>query len=159
MDGRGFSFPFEPYDIQLQFMQALYRCIDDGNIGIFESPTGTGKSLSIICASLTWLRHQQQKTFNPPQAEGDTDEPDWMVESARKEKRQDAIYAIQALEARLQRARDHERKAKQRYEDGRSHPKKRVRSVAASRWMLMSIFRKRVLSARRGMPSRITNFC
>ena len=40
MDGRDFSFPFEPYDIQLQFMQALYRCIDDGNIGIFESPTG-----------------------------------------------------------------------------------------------------------------------
>lgn len=40
MDGPAFSFPFEPYDIQLQFMQALYRCIDDGNIGIFESPTG-----------------------------------------------------------------------------------------------------------------------
>jgi chromosome transmission fidelity protein 1 len=40
MDGPDFSFPFEPYDIQLEFMQALYSCIDDGNIGIFESPTG-----------------------------------------------------------------------------------------------------------------------
>jgi chromosome transmission fidelity protein 1 len=135
-----FSFPFEPYDIQLQLMQALYRCIDDGNIGIFESPTGTGKSLSIICASLTWLRHQQRQRFNPPGAEEDTDEPDWMVESARKEKRQDAVYAIQALEARLQRAREKERKSKQRYEDGRSHPKKRVRSIAGKWTTLMSIF-------------------
>lgn len=154
-----FSFPFEPYDIQLQFMQALYSCIDDGNVGIFESPTGTGKSLSIICASLTWLRHQQRQKFNPPQAPADSDEPDWMVESARKEKRQDAIYAIQALEARLQRARESEQKSKQRYENGRSHPKKRVRSIACCTATLMPIFRRRVRSARPRRPSRTTSFC
>ena len=37
-------------------MTELYQCLDQGGVGIFESPTGTGKSLSLICGSLTWLR-------------------------------------------------------------------------------------------------------
>ena len=35
------EFPFEPYPIQLQFMQALYETIEKRQIGFFESPTGT----------------------------------------------------------------------------------------------------------------------
>lgn len=35
-----FHHPYEPYDIQLQFMRTLYECIDQGKVGIFESPTG-----------------------------------------------------------------------------------------------------------------------
>ena len=36
-----FQFPFEPYDIQVQFMQNLYTALEGGKLGIFESPTGT----------------------------------------------------------------------------------------------------------------------
>lgn len=36
-----FSFPFQPYDIQKQFMTELYFTIQDNKLGIFESPTGT----------------------------------------------------------------------------------------------------------------------
>lgn len=36
-----FPFPFKPYDIQEQFMRALYRTLNQGKVGIFESPTGT----------------------------------------------------------------------------------------------------------------------
>ncbi|KAE8740581.1 hypothetical protein FOCC_FOCC013914 [Frankliniella occidentalis] len=50
-----FSFPFSPYPIQKDFMTALYTALEDGKLGIFESPTGTGKSLSLICGALTWL--------------------------------------------------------------------------------------------------------
>jgi chromosome transmission fidelity protein 1 len=37
---KDFHHPFEPYPIQQQFMAALYECIEDGKVGIFESPTG-----------------------------------------------------------------------------------------------------------------------
>ncbi|XP_064609498.1 ATP-dependent DNA helicase DDX11-like [Liolophura sinensis] len=56
-----FAFPFEPYGIQVGFMKALYQSLEMGKIGIFESPTGTGKSLSLICGALTWLQHYEEK--------------------------------------------------------------------------------------------------
>jgi chromosome transmission fidelity protein 1 len=37
---RNFHHPYEPYPIQLDFMNALYDCIEKGQVGIFESPTG-----------------------------------------------------------------------------------------------------------------------
>ena len=37
-----FKFPFEPYSIQLDFMRQLYETVEAGQVGIFESPTGTG---------------------------------------------------------------------------------------------------------------------
>jgi hypothetical protein len=47
--------------LQLQLMRSMYKCLDSGGVGIFESPTGTGKSLSIICAALTWLQRSDVK--------------------------------------------------------------------------------------------------
>lgn len=57
-----FDFPFEPYAIQHQFMSALYDVIEHKRIGIFESPTGTGKSLSLTCGALKWWYDNQQTT-------------------------------------------------------------------------------------------------
>ncbi|CAM9185047.1 unnamed protein product, partial [Ectocarpus sp. 13 AM-2016] len=34
-------FPFEPYDVQKQLMRKIYSTLENGGIGIFESPTGT----------------------------------------------------------------------------------------------------------------------
>ncbi|XP_077295198.1 ATP-dependent DNA helicase DDX11 [Arctopsyche grandis] len=56
-----FSFPFEPYDIQKAFMQQLYDCLESGKLGIFESPTGTGKSLSLCCGAIQWLNDHNAK--------------------------------------------------------------------------------------------------
>eukprot|EP00899_Mesostigma_viride_P006276 jgi/Mesvir1/1564/Mv25078-RA.3 len=61
------AFPFTPYPIQQQLMQKIYDTIDSGGVGIFESPTGTGKTLSVICSALQWL--EDQKT--PPVKSGD----------------------------------------------------------------------------------------
>ena len=36
-----FPFPFKPYDIQREFMRELYAALEEGKIGLFESPTGT----------------------------------------------------------------------------------------------------------------------
>ncbi|KAL7077695.1 hypothetical protein ACQ4LE_003236 [Meloidogyne hapla] len=56
-----FGFPYDPYPIQSQLMNAIYNSAEQGNIAIFESPTGTGKSLSTICASLTWLEENEKR--------------------------------------------------------------------------------------------------
>ena len=51
-----FPFPYpQPYGIQTQLMTQLWKTIENARLGIFESPTGTGKSLSIICGSVHWL--------------------------------------------------------------------------------------------------------
>ena len=36
-----FPFPFPPYDIQEDFMNSLFHVLENGEVGIFESPTGT----------------------------------------------------------------------------------------------------------------------
>ena len=40
-DITAYKFPFQPYDIQYEFMKNLYQVIEEGKVGIFESPTGT----------------------------------------------------------------------------------------------------------------------
>uniref|UniRef100_A0A3Q2W0Q9 DEAD/H (Asp-Glu-Ala-Asp/His) box helicase 11 n=1 Tax=Haplochromis burtoni TaxID=8153 RepID=A0A3Q2W0Q9_HAPBU len=59
--GEQFPFPYQPYNIQEEFMQALYSALDKGKVGIFESPTGTGKSLSLICGALSWLTDYEER--------------------------------------------------------------------------------------------------
>lgn len=41
-------------------MQQLFQVLEHKQIGIFESPTGTGKSLTLTCGALTWLHQHEQ---------------------------------------------------------------------------------------------------
>ncbi|XP_017086789.1 ATP-dependent DNA helicase DDX11 [Drosophila eugracilis] len=55
-----FGFPYTAYAIQEQLMQDIFQVLENGKVGIFESPTGTGKSLTLTCSALTWLaRHEE----------------------------------------------------------------------------------------------------
>ncbi|KAL4583896.1 hypothetical protein LXL04_008481 [Taraxacum kok-saghyz] len=79
------AFPFTPYSIQIDFMNALYDSLDKGGIAMLESPTGTGKTLSIICSALQWLVDRKQRKNNDNTVDthqngttGDDDEPDWL---------------------------------------------------------------------------------
>lgn len=49
------TFPFEPYPLQKAYMEKVIDCLQNEKNGILESPTGTGKTLSILCSSLAWL--------------------------------------------------------------------------------------------------------
>ncbi|CAF4234563.1 unnamed protein product [Rotaria sp. Silwood2] len=62
IDGLTVLFPFEAYQCQLDYMKAVVECLIKGQNGILESPTGTGKTLSLLCASLAWL--EQNKIHN-----------------------------------------------------------------------------------------------
>ncbi|KAI3786068.1 hypothetical protein L1987_45195 [Smallanthus sonchifolius] len=83
------AFPFKPYSIQIDFMNALYDSLGKGGIAMLESPTGTGKTLSIICSALQWLFDRKQGQNNDSLVEkhpngtnvddvGSDDEPDWL---------------------------------------------------------------------------------
>ncbi|RYG59961.1 hypothetical protein EON64_19715 [archaeon] len=56
-----YGFPFLPYPQQLQLMGAITECIETGKVGILESPTGSGKTLSTICATFTWLQKEKER--------------------------------------------------------------------------------------------------
>ncbi|XP_031739564.1 Fanconi anemia group J protein-like isoform X1 [Cucumis sativus] len=56
------EFPFRPYGSQLEFMDRVISTLDraqrEGHChALLESPTGTGKSLSLLCSSLAWQKN------------------------------------------------------------------------------------------------------
>lgn len=70
------KFPFTPYDIQTKYMEKVIDCLENGQNGILESPTGTGKTLSLLCASLAWLQVKKtQLEAQIKEKKGDTDSP------------------------------------------------------------------------------------
>ncbi|KAH3665564.1 hypothetical protein OGAPHI_003751 [Ogataea philodendri] len=80
---RQFNHPYTPYDVQVRLMEAIYDTMAGGfKVGIFESPTGTGKTLSIICSTMTWLREQKQRA-NAILEDDDDDEPEWIRKAYR----------------------------------------------------------------------------
>uniref|UniRef100_A0A8C7GCD9 ATP-dependent DNA helicase DDX11 n=1 Tax=Oncorhynchus kisutch TaxID=8019 RepID=A0A8C7GCD9_ONCKI len=117
-----FPFPYQPYPIQEQFMQALYGALEHGKVGIFESPTGTGKSLSLICGALSWLRDHEEKrrqeadrllqgdgctslsissslstttSSTPPSSSA---EPDWITDFVQKKAERDFVSKLKVDE-------------------------------------------------------------
>ncbi|XP_063237432.1 regulator of telomere elongation helicase 1 homolog isoform X2 [Bacillus rossius redtenbacheri] len=62
------SFPFKPYDVQGPYMEKVIQCLQQGQNGVLESPTGTGKTLSLLCSSLAWLT--AKKAQRQAQAQG-----------------------------------------------------------------------------------------
>uniref|UniRef100_A0A2S2P209 Regulator of telomere elongation helicase 1 homolog n=1 Tax=Schizaphis graminum TaxID=13262 RepID=A0A2S2P209_SCHGA len=49
------DFPYEPYEVQKKYIEKVLECLQNGHNGVLESPTGTGKTLSLLCSSLAWL--------------------------------------------------------------------------------------------------------
>ncbi|XP_045534903.1 ATP-dependent DNA helicase DDX11 [Papilio machaon] len=99
-----FSFPFQAYDIQEKFMKELYFTIEKRRLGIFESPTGTGKSLSICCGALQWYSDNRQKTIQDIEDDINkiktdlknlTDSEDWLQAEYDKIKKNQTLNELQ----------------------------------------------------------------
>ena len=59
---RFFRFPHPTaYDIQLESAYFIYKAIETRKVAVLESPTGTGKTFSLICGAGTWLTMQKKK--------------------------------------------------------------------------------------------------
>ncbi|XP_076911660.1 regulator of telomere elongation helicase 1 homolog [Bidens hawaiensis] len=50
------EFPFEAYDCQLVYMDKVIHSLQDKSNALLESPTGTGKTLCLLCATLAWRK-------------------------------------------------------------------------------------------------------
>ncbi|KAL5263634.1 hypothetical protein ACHWQZ_G008861 [Mnemiopsis leidyi] len=115
-----FEFPFEPYQIQRDFMKNLYETIEQKKIGIFESPTGTGKSLSIICSVLKWQRDQKEREEKEirekmESLKKEVDEPDWVNEQYQQQKVQQLISEKQAATEKVSRRQKRVLKSRKRF--------------------------------------------
>ncbi len=47
-------FPYEPYPIQLVFMERVLEAVQESKDALLESPTGTGKTACLLVAVLAW---------------------------------------------------------------------------------------------------------
>ncbi|XP_047913880.2 ATP-dependent DNA helicase DDX11 isoform X2 [Anser cygnoides] len=146
-----FPFPYRPYPIQERFMAALYGALQAGQVGIFESPTGTGKSLSLICGALSWLRDFEEKkkqeearllaledkgreekqplTSDEPGRSTSKDssgEPDWITAFVQKKEEQDMVNRLK--EEQIRRKKREERLEKIRHNVQLKYAAKRKRS-------------------------------
>ena len=119
-----FPFPFPPYHVQHDFMTSLFQTLESGGLGIFESPTGTGKSLSLICGTLTWyvahekerLRRLRQKVAEKPKNDQGDDGDDWITAQSQRLKaeqaRQLAKLELEALDEQQERMKELHRRRK-----------------------------------------------
>ncbi|XP_070475029.1 ATP-dependent DNA helicase DDX11 isoform X1 [Equus przewalskii] len=164
-----FPFPFTPYSIQKDFMAELYQVLEAGKIGIFESPTGTGKSLSLICGALSWLRDFEQKKRQeearlletgtlplnvgkdqPPSLSSSCQEtpdvlrpagePDWVAQFMQKKEERDLVDRLQ--EERVRRREREERLRQIRHNAQLKHAAKRVRQEEEETERLLRLSRE-----------------
>lgn len=93
-------------------MQAVFRTIEQGKIGLFESPTGTGKSLSLICAAFTWLRLDMERRVHGQVATNKGKDPDWVIAYEAKKKMDELTWHEEELRKRIETAREKEANAR-----------------------------------------------
>lgn len=59
--GINVEFPKTPYPCQIQYMEHVIRALSSGSNALLESPTGTGKTLCLLCATLAWQESRKSK--------------------------------------------------------------------------------------------------
>lgn len=56
------QFPYQPYQLQIDFISKVIESCETGKYALLESPTGTGKTLSLLCSILSWKQARGLKS-------------------------------------------------------------------------------------------------
>ena len=59
------DFPKQPYPCQVDYMAQVVKALSTGTNALLESPTGTGKTLCLLCSSLSWQQNARKKMEVP----------------------------------------------------------------------------------------------
>lgn len=51
--------PYEIYESQQSFIAYVLKCLDEKSHALIQSPTGTGKTMSLLCSTLAWAHDYQ----------------------------------------------------------------------------------------------------
>lgn len=73
IDGVSVTLPFKPYPAQVGVVRNVIHGLKYHRNVMVESPTGTGKSVALLCAALGWLKHyavNEEQSSKPLAAEG-----------------------------------------------------------------------------------------
>ncbi|CAL8115694.1 unnamed protein product [Orchesella dallaii] len=57
------EFPCKPYPSQMAMMSKVITGLKQRKNCLLESPTGSGKSLALLCSALAWQRHEAARVF------------------------------------------------------------------------------------------------
>ena len=62
IEGINIYYPYEPYPAQIEYMTKIIQTLNKGkSITALESPTGTGKTLCLLCSVLGWIEQKGHK--------------------------------------------------------------------------------------------------
>ncbi|XP_034664578.1 ATP-dependent DNA helicase DDX11 [Drosophila subobscura] len=136
-----FGFPFAPYAIQEQLMQELFSVLERRQVGIFESPTGTGKSLTLTCGALTWLHQHEElvrsellqriaeveKEIDRLQASSAQAE-DWISAQSESREQQVELQQLNRLRSLLEQREQQLARIRERTKERKKHQKFRTRT-------------------------------
>jgi len=72
INGVSVSFPHKAYPSQVAMMSHIIKALQRGQNALLESPTGSGKSLALLCAALAWQRREadEARRYNRAVEEG-----------------------------------------------------------------------------------------
>ncbi|OBA25936.1 DNA repair helicase [Hanseniaspora valbyensis NRRL Y-1626] len=105
-----YNHPYEPYDIQMELMNNIYEDLlssKNNKIGFFESPTGTGKTLSLICSVMSFIRDNKLNYLlndgnNNKSFDESDDEPDWITSSYENSLKFSKISPFEEFENKIE---------------------------------------------------------
>ncbi|KAM6494135.1 Helicase C-terminal domain containing protein [Amanita muscaria] len=110
------AFPYDPpYQIQVDLMRHLYTAIEEKKVTIVESPTGTGKTLSLLCAGMTWLTNNSQRAKKgklKAMMGDDNEAKDWVIAQSIERSRREIEIKELEYEERLEEAKKREARMK-----------------------------------------------